>query len=64
VILRMQGAKKGLVVNSRDLCVRSSRANVIATGHNGKRFQTHPLMQAQCKGKHRKRHKRSRRHRR
>jgi uncharacterized repeat protein (TIGR01451 family) len=64
VILRMQGAKKGLVVNSRDLCVRSSRANVIATGHNGKRFQTHPLMRAQCKGKHRKRHKRSRRHKR
>jgi hypothetical protein len=61
VVLHMQGAKKGLIVNSKNLCGSKNRANVLATGHNGKQFHTHPLMKAQCgKARHTK-HKRHRR---
>ncbi|HKB52004.1 MAG TPA: DUF6444 domain-containing protein [Solirubrobacterales bacterium] len=35
VILHMQGAKKGLIVNSRNLCAASSNANVELDAHNG-----------------------------
>ncbi len=56
VLLTMQGARKGLIVNSRDLCARSSRAAVLFTGHNGKREATHPLVRPQCGKKgHRRR---------
>jgi hypothetical protein len=53
VVLRMQGAKKGLIINSRDLCARKSRANVEYTGHNGKQAKANPIMRAQCGGKRR-----------
>jgi len=59
VLLRMQGAKKGLIVNSRNLCAHPSRANVLAAGHNGRREHTKPVMRARC-GKH-KRHEKHRR---
>jgi hypothetical protein len=61
VLLRMQGAKKGLIVNSRDLCAHKGRANDLATGQNGKQFHTHPVMQAQCAKAHKKKHKAHRR---
>ncbi|MGC1851177.1 MAG: hypothetical protein WA687_01915, partial [Solirubrobacterales bacterium] len=51
VVLRMQGAKKGLIVNSRDLCLKKSRANVQFSGHNGKQLSANPVMRAQCGGK-------------
>jgi hypothetical protein len=51
VVLRMQGAKKGLIINSRDLCARKSRANVEYTGHNGKQSKANPVMRPQCGGK-------------
>ncbi|HEX8688671.1 MAG TPA: hypothetical protein VF729_00340, partial [Solirubrobacterales bacterium] len=52
VILRMQGQKKGLIVNSRDLCLRPSRAEVRFAGQNGKVHKAGPVMAAQCaKGK-------------
>jgi hypothetical protein len=58
VVLNMQGAKKGLIINSKNLCGATNRANVLATGHNGKQLRTHPVMRAQCgKAKHKK-HKR------
>jgi hypothetical protein len=56
VVLHMQGAKKGLIINSKNLCGSKNRANVLSTGHNGKQFHAHPLMKAQCGGK--RRHKR------
>ncbi len=58
VVLRMQGASKGLIVNSRNLCGGANRAEVLATGHNGKRSKSSPAMKAQC-GK--QRHKKQRR---
>jgi hypothetical protein len=51
VDLRMQGAKKGLIINSRNLCGRKSKANVLFTGHNGKEFSSKPVMKADCGGK-------------
>ena len=48
----MQGAKKGMVINRRNLCDRASRANVQFAGHNGKQFTANPVMRADgCGGK-------------
>jgi len=55
VVLQMQGATKGLIINSRNLCGAISRANVELTGHNGKESKTNPVMQADCGKKHEKR---------
>src|SRR5881394_730066 len=57
VVLRMQGAKKGLIVNSRNLCAAVSKANVEFEGHNGKQSKANPVMQADCGGRGHKRHK-------
>jgi hypothetical protein len=51
VLLRMQGGKKGLIVNSRNLCGHKSKANVLFSGHNGKQFDANPVMRADCGGK-------------
>jgi hypothetical protein len=51
VVLTMQGGKKGLIVNSRDLCAGKSRANVEFAGQNGKEAKANPVMRADCKGK-------------
>jgi hypothetical protein len=58
VLLKMQGGKKGLIVNSRDLCARNSRADVRFTGHNGKTHDINPVLRADCvKGRKHKRHR-------
>jgi hypothetical protein len=57
VVVHMQGAKKGLIVNSTDLCAASHRADAQFSGHNGKRYEAKPVVGASCgtKGKkHRK----------
>jgi hypothetical protein len=51
VVLQMQGGKKGLIINSRNLCAKKSKADVQFTGQNGKRRSFHPLMRADCGGK-------------
>jgi hypothetical protein len=58
VDLRMQGGKKGLIINSRSLCGHVSKANVLFTGHNGKEHSAKPVMKADCggRGKSKKRH--------
>jgi hypothetical protein len=57
VLLRMQGGRKGLIVNSRNLCGQTNRANVKTTGHNGKEASSNPAMRPDCGGKHKhKRH--------
>jgi hypothetical protein len=54
VVLQMQGAKKGLIINSRNLCGAQSKANVEFSGHNGKQFTANPVMQPEgCGGKRR-----------
>jgi len=48
VMLTMQGAKKGLIVNSRDLCGSTNRAEVRFTGQNGKQVTSNPAMKPDC----------------
>jgi hypothetical protein len=56
--LQMQGAKKGLIVNSRNLCEATNRANVQFSGQNGKEAKANPVMRADCGGKRKRAHRR------
>jgi hypothetical protein len=55
VVVRMQGARKGLFVNSRDLCATKNRATLNLTAHSNKRFTRNPVVKPTgCGGKSRK----------
>jgi uncharacterized repeat protein (TIGR01451 family) len=54
-VLEMKGGKKGLLVNSEDICRRPQRASVSFTGQNGKAFDATPLIANSCGGKAKKR---------
>ena len=43
-VLEMQGGKKGLIVNSRDLCAGPSKASGSLQGQNGRRLAIGPLV--------------------
>jgi hypothetical protein len=47
----MQGGKKGLFVNSRDICKHANKATIKFTGQNGKVAEERPVLTASCKGK-------------
>jgi hypothetical protein len=47
-ILAMQGGKKGLLVNSRNLCAAPSRAKVLIDGQNGKIADQAPIVKNSC----------------
>jgi hypothetical protein len=53
--LNLQGAKKGLLVNSRNLCKAPSRASVMMVGQNGRLSLTRPLVKTSCRAKAKKR---------
>jgi hypothetical protein len=57
-ILNMQGGKKGLVVNSRNLCRGKNRANAALTGQNGVAYDSKPVVKPSCGKvrKHKKHH--------
>jgi hypothetical protein len=46
--LKLQGGKKSLLVNSRNLCKSVSRADVKMVGQNGKRHAERPVVQNDC----------------
>jgi hypothetical protein len=48
-VLRMQGGKKGLLVNNTELCEAKPRAQAAFTGQNGKRSVSNPLVKVGCK---------------
>ncbi len=52
-ILEMQGGKKGLIVNSVNLCSKpkGNRAKVDLSGQNGLHHRFHPPLKPQCGGK-------------
>ena len=50
----MQGGKKGLIVNSRNLCAATNKATVQMDGQNGKAFDSTPVVKAKCGGKAKK----------
>jgi len=47
-VLEMQGGKKGLLVNSTNLCKGTNRAISEFTGQNGKLYNTKLALQAKC----------------
>ncbi len=49
--LRMQGGRKGLVVNSQNLCANTHRATVKFTAQNGRRYNYRPKVIADGCGK-------------
>jgi hypothetical protein len=52
--LQMQGGKKGLIVNSRNLCASTNKATVLMDGQNGRTNDFTPVVKAKCGGKARK----------
>jgi len=55
--LEMQGGKKGLLVNSENICRQPQRATAHFTAQNGKSYDSRPLVANSCKGKAKKKHK-------
>jgi hypothetical protein len=51
VVLKMKGAKKGLLQNSRDICAAPSKASASFAAHNGRTLTAAPPLEARCKGK-------------
>jgi hypothetical protein len=47
-VLNMTGGKKGLLVNSTNLCVRAHRAIVKMVGQNGRNVATYPRLTDSC----------------
>jgi len=62
VVVQMQGQKKGLIVNSTDLCAGTHRANADFDAHNGKESSARPAVKTGCAGG-KSRHKRRASHR-
>ena len=58
--LTMQGGKKGLLINSTNVCRGKHRAAVKFTAHNGKVHDFKPLLRASCGKKARGKSKRNR----
>lgn len=52
--LEMEGGKKGLLANSRNLCRSTSRATVEMDGQNGRVSDTEPVLTNDCKRKNKK----------
>jgi hypothetical protein len=61
--LEMQGGKKGLIVNSRDICKTPQRATVLMEAQNGKTHDFKPVIKNSCKKKHKGHKKSSKSHR-
>jgi hypothetical protein len=59
-VLKMKGGEKSLLVNSRNLCKSTSKAEVKMVGQNGKRANSRPVVRNSCGkkagGKRAKRH--------
>lgn len=53
-VLSMQGGKKGLLVNSTNLCTRPNRANVLFGGQNSKAAHSRPALATRCRKNHHK----------
>jgi hypothetical protein len=50
VVLQLQGGKKGLLVNSRNICKHTNRATARFSGQNGKTSDFRPVLKDSCKG--------------
>ena len=61
VVVGMQGGRKGLIVNSRNLCASKNRAGVKLVGQNGRRAVLRPVVRAVGCKKQRKGKRKARR---
>ncbi len=52
--LQMQGGRKGLLVNSTNICKSTNRATVRMDGQNGKTYDTRPVIKNSCRHKAKK----------
>ena len=59
LVAQLQGGRKGLLINSRDICQRPFRATVKYTAHNGRTYVDRPPLRAKCPKT--RRHKKDRR---
>ncbi len=50
-VLEMRGGKKGLLVNSVNLCRKTHRANARFVAHNGRQVTLRPVVENDCKKK-------------
>lgn len=50
-VITMQGGRKGLLVNSRDICKRAYRMSAAFVGQNGKKTRLRPKLNARCGSK-------------
>jgi len=57
-VLTVRGGKRGLLVNSRNLCARKYKVLARFTGQNGKKANQRPKLRTACKKKHQKKHRR------
>lgn len=53
-VMTLPGGKKGLLVNSRNLCQKPVRAFIRLKAQNGKKANSKPKLRTPCKGKKRK----------
>jgi len=60
-VMTLPGGKKGLLVNSRNLCAKPVKAIIRIKGQNGKKANSKPKLRTPCKKKHKK-HRGSRHH--
>jgi uncharacterized repeat protein (TIGR01451 family) len=49
-VLSMQGGKRGLLVNSENICKKPQLALASFVGQNGKTYETNPIIANSCKG--------------
>ena len=61
VIVTMQGGRKGLLINSRNLCKSTNRATVQMDSHSGKTHDFRPVVKAKCKARAKKQRRNKRR---
>jgi hypothetical protein len=47
-VLELKGGKKGLLVNSTDVCKGTHKALAAFTGQNGRLHEFEPALEAQC----------------
>jgi hypothetical protein len=48
LVLQLPGGRKGLLINSRDICKSSNRATVRYSAHNGDTYSQRPVLKAKC----------------
>jgi hypothetical protein len=57
VVFEMKGGKKGILINSENICKKPQKAIADFTAQNGKTLDTRPTIANDCKGKGKKKHK-------